>query len=180
MHGGEYKCTLAANDEDSHLYVYHGDVLAFDINQGLIAEFLVKVAVLPVANNAVFVGLASAENDDYTAIAEHALFVLNASADLDCETDDGTIDTDAGDTGLNWVAGTEKTLRIDMTDLADVKFFVDGVDYTSVAAVAAGKTVFDISAAGTGLVQPIFGVFKSGGAGVTAASIKEISIWADT
>ena len=45
-----------------------------------------------------------------------------------CESDDGTTDNDLKDSGIDFVSGTYVTLKIDMTDLSNVRFFVDGAE----------------------------------------------------
>jgi hypothetical protein len=60
-----------------------------------------------------------------------------------CESDDGTTDTAPNDSGIDFTSGTYHIYKIDMTDLSNVLFFVDGVNANN------GKT-FDISVMAAG------------------------------
>ena len=181
VHGGGLKCTLAADDEAENVCAYQGDILTFDQAQGLIAEFVLKVDAVPVANNILTLGLASARNDTPETITEHVSFSMSGSGALLVSWDDGTTDLDDGDPGVTWVAAQEKTLRLDFTDTAAVKVFIDGVDVTAtvIAGATGPPTAIDVSAAATGLYQWFLQLQKTGGAGVTAATLKKVSIWAD-
>ena len=59
--------------------------------------------------------------------------------------------------------------------------FIDGVDVTAtvIAGATGPPTAIDVSAAATGLYQWFLQLQKTGGAGVTAATLKKVSIWAD-
>ena len=64
------------------------------------------------------------------------------------ESDDGTNDNAPHDTGIDWVSGTYVTLKIDMTDTSNVKFFVDGVKANN------GKQINISNMAATDLLEP--------------------------
>ena len=64
------------------------------------------------------------------------------------ESDDGTTDNDDKDSGIDFTSGTYHTYKIDMTDISNVKFYVDGVSANN------GNT-FDMSAiAATDYLEP--------------------------
>ena len=76
-----------------------------------------------------------------------------------CESDDGATDTAPNDSGIDFTSGTYHTYKIDMTDLSNVLFFVDGANANN------GKT-FDISAmAATDYLEPylLFARTNAGG-----------------
>ena len=109
-------------------------------------------------NDVIVVGLSTAFNTNFdgaTALAQFRFKGLDTTGDFSiyAESDDATTDVAPVDTGINWVAGTYTTLRIDFTNLAAVKFSVDGVDVS--------PNSFDMSAvtANTGM-QPFIGLYK--------------------
>ena len=128
----------------------------FDIDKKPIFEC--RLAVFDIGDDAALdidFGLASADHaDDFEAIAEFAAFHLNGnSLSVFCHSDDGTTDTAPVDTTIDLVDDTYATFKIDATDKADVKFYING------DRVLAGTT-FDISAY-TGLLTPIVMIEKA-------------------
>ena len=110
--GGGLRMILASTTEVENLCVYHGDVLSFDIDDIISAEFAVKtVATLDSATSIAF-GLCSARNDDPDSLAAHASFRLIGSNSVLVETDDGTNDNDDVATGLTLGTGW-KRFKID-------------------------------------------------------------------
>jgi len=100
-------------------------------------------------------GLASDDHaTDFEAIATFAAFHLNGN-DLSvlCHSDDGTTDTAPVDSTIDLVDDTYANFKIDVSDKADVKFFINGTR------VLSGST-FDISAY-TGALTPIVMVEKT-------------------
>jgi hypothetical protein len=117
----------------------------------------------------VIVGLASAGSavsvsaGAFDGFADTVAFRLGGGATaanhIYVEGDDGTTDTAPTDTGIDFVSGTYVTLKIDMTNLSSVKFFIDG---TRVLA----STTFDFSAmAATDYLEPyiLFARTNTGG-----------------
>lgn len=130
--------------------------LPFDIDQAPIFEC--RLAIFDIGDDAALdinFGLASATHaTDFDTIAAFAAFHLDGNnLSVFCQSDDGTIDTDPVDTLIDLVDDTYATFRIDATDKADVKFYING------ARVLAGTT-FDISNY-TGRLTPIVHVEKS-------------------
>ncbi len=129
---------------------------SFDIDQAPIFEC--RLAIFDIGDDVALdinFGLADATHaTDFDSVPVAAVFHLNGN-DLSvfCESDDGTNETVATDTTIDLVDDTYANFRIDVTDKADVKFYING------ARVLAGTT-FDISAY-TGLLMPIVHVEKS-------------------
>lgn len=121
------------------------------------------------SNYLVFVGMATAGTAVGTgatavsAIADNVGFQLGSdsgSLSIFCESDDGTNDNDLKDSGIDFVSGTYVTLKIDMTDIGNVRFFVDGVE-------ANNGNLFDMSnIAATDYLEP-FILFSRTNAGGT-------------
>lgn len=169
--GGGLRMLLASNTEVENLCVYHGDVLSFDIDDIVSAEFAVKtVATLDSATSIAF-GLCSARNDDPDSLAAHASFRCIGSNAIVVETDDGTNDNDDVATGLT--LGTSwKRFKIDFASRnttmeppsvskgrkSNIEFYGSN-DNGSLRRVASG-TRFDMSNYSSGL-QPYFQLQKT-------------------
>jgi hypothetical protein len=82
---------------------------------------------------------------------DNAAFLLggiSGTNSIYCETDDVTTNNDDKDSGIDFTSGTYHVYKIDMTDLTNVRFFVDGVDANN------GNT-FDMSGIGaTDYLEP--------------------------
>lgn len=169
--GGGLRMLLASNTEVENLCVYHGDVLSFDIDDIVAAEFAVKtVATLDSATSIAF-GLCSARDDDPDALAAHASFRCIGDNNVVVETDDGTNDNDDVATGLTLKTGW-KRFRIDFASRnttieppsvskgrkSNIEFYGSN-DNGSLRRVASG-TRFDMSNYSSGL-QPYFQIQKT-------------------
>jgi len=175
--GGVFRMCCANTSEVENICLDHGNVLGFDIAKGVIFEARVKFVAIPAAaGSIVSIGLASARNDTPGTITELALFQLNANGDLQAETDDGTKDINAADTGVDVVNNDWLVLKIDTRNQAAVKFFVNGTDVTAAALTDATETAFTMAAASTGLVQPYFQVQKTANAGTPEILVDWVKI----
>ena len=169
--GGGLRMILASTTEVENLCVYHGDVLSFDIDDIISAEFAVKtVATLDSATSIAF-GLCSARNDDPDSLAAHASFRLIGSNSVLVETDDGTNDNDDVATGLTLGTGW-KRFKIDFASRnttieppsvskgrkSNIEFYGSN-DNGSLRRVASGTRV-DMSNYSSGL-QPYFQLQKT-------------------
>lgn len=169
--GGGLRMLLASTTEVENLCVYHGDVLSFDIDDIVAAEFAVKtVATLDSATSIAF-GLCSARNDDPDSLTAHASFRCIGSNAVVVETDDGTNDNDDVATGLTIGTGW-KRFRMDFASRnttmeppsvskgrkSNIEFYGSN-DNGSLRRVASG-TRFDMSNYSSGL-QPYFQIQKT-------------------
>lgn len=95
------------------------------------------------------IGLASGSHaTDFEAVVSFATFHLDGAAlDLKVQSDDGTTDVAAVDTTVNLVDDTYVFLQIDARDLADVKFYVNGirVNAATTFAVKAATALYAIA-----------------------------------
>jgi len=169
VHAGQFALTLAATSEAEQAVLYHGDLKNFDIDSELIFECRAKVTTPGTGVTIVF-GVAGDHNATKDSIAQHAWFRLEAGLDLLAESDDGVHDNDDVDTLVNLASGAFKTFRIDLTDPADVKFFVDG-------ARVLPATTFDMSGF-TGRLQPYFSISKASGTGTGALTVDWVKLTA--
>lgn len=182
-HGGQFEITLAADSEVENVCLHHNDVLTASLDNGLIFEALLNVATIPdTASSIITLGMGSARNDTPGSVAEHLFFALSANGNLLFQSDDGTTDISDADTDVDVVNGDDLVLVIDARDTGDVRVFVNGVDVTATALAAATgpPTAFDVSAAGTGLLQPIFQVQKAANTKQPSAKLDRIRITASS
>lgn len=143
------------------------DVLNFDIDQLIHAEFGVKtVASLNAASSLAF-GMSSNRNDAIDSMTAHASFRCIGSNSVVVESDDGTTDKDDVSTGTTLVA-TFKHFVIDFQNKSDVKFSING-------ARVAASTTFDMSAHTTGL-QPYVQLQKTAATTTDSVSIDYIRV----
>jgi len=169
--GGGLRMLLASTTEIENLCVYHGDVLGFDIDEIVSAEFAVKtVATLDSATSIAF-GLCSARNDAIDSLTAHASFRCIGDNNVVVETDDGTNDNDDVATGLT-LGTTWKRFRMDFASRnttieppsvskgrkSNIEFYGCN-DNGSLRRVASG-TRFDMSNYSSGL-QPYFQIQKT-------------------
>jgi hypothetical protein len=181
--------TLAATDEVENLCLYFGDVLSFDIDDLLKAEFWLRcTASLPAVQSLAF-GMGSARNDDPDAITAHAMFRVLGSAGLTnavtCESDDGVNDVDDIAAGQVLVATTKRFVIDFATGIttqspgaslgrkSNVLFYM-GDARGNLQRVAAGQR-FDLSNY-TGGLQPFVQLAKTGGVGTPAFSLRRVRI----
>lgn len=124
---------LTNADEAQIAVLDWNDQESLSLNQGLIFETRLCFSVLPLTGttivSAVF-GLAGAHNADLDTIDCSAWFRVESGANtvLLWEVDDNTANNDDDNicAGITLVANVYHIFRIDATDIAAVKFYVDG------------------------------------------------------
>lgn len=183
------KTTLAATNEIEVMTLYFGDVLSYDIDDIIRAEFVLKANTTLAANETLVVGLASAQADDPDTIAANTWFKIvgaaSANTTLLCESDDGTTDNDDKATGISLGTSAHKRLIIDFSTEVQTRsppfaskgkqaaFFV--ADATNLLRRVADNVAFDMSGYSSGL-QPFLQLQKASGTGVPAVSLLEFCI----
>lgn len=153
-------------DEAQKLTLYLADGLVAPALNGIVWEARIKVNGLTLsADQRVVAGLASARNATLDSVAESLWFRLEGASDtLLYEYDDGTTTADDQSTGVDLYDDTFVTLGIDMTDLANIKFIVDG----GIVATVDMKSSLE---AGSVQLQPFFEIQKDAGTETTALEI---------
>ena len=157
---GIVQLALDATDEAQIAVLDWNDQVSLSLAQGLIFEARVRMSVLPTTgtedSQAVF-GLASAHNATLDTVATNAWFRIESAANtvLLWEVDDNTANNDDDNTcaGVTLAAGDYHIYRIDATNVAAVKFYVDGV--------LKGTGNMDGFTGVTDKVQPYFNVSKT-------------------
>jgi hypothetical protein len=168
--GGVYSLATAAVSEAEDAQLTWGNQRVLDPTQGLIFEARVRVNIpgaTITADERWVVGLASDHTnseDALDAVVSNAWFRgEGANLNIFIEGDDGTTDTDDTDSTVDYVDNTWMVLKIDMTDLAAVKFYIDGVQVA---------TTLDLSAlSGSTLLQPIFCYQRDAGSEINLLQI---------
>lgn len=184
--GGPMVLTLDATSEVQNACFYMGDILPYDIEDLIRVSFLVKAsASLAAAVSGAF-GVCSARNDTLDTIAEQAMFRLQGSNALLCESDDGTTDNDDIATGFS-LSTTYRRCVIDFSTgiltrsppskslggRAQTYFYVSN-DNGSLQRVATG-TNFNLSAY-AGNLQLFAQLQKTSGTATGSLSILEIEV----
>lgn len=169
--GGQVACTLTSTSEKQDAALYWGDKKAIDVTKGVVFECRVNLAVLPSAAGvqAVF-GLASDwidgpdNNTCYLQVGATANGVLNV------RSFDGTT-TKSVAAGVTVINTDFVTLRIDCTDVTDVKMYINGAQVTATGLI-------NFAATGTlAVLQPYFGMYKPSGVGVGTLKVDYAKIW---
>lgn len=175
---GVHRLKLDAQAEEQESGLYFNDELELDLDKGPIIEFRISAAVLPTLLAELYFGLANNYVKGTLAAADqgptvHACFMLDGSGAVTIHTDDASTDNDAVATGVTVVAGTFYVFRIDATNVADVKFYINGVG------VGTGTT-FVMSNGTNVMVQPYLMCYKSAGAGLGTLDIDYVKMWQAT
>lgn len=153
--GGVYSLATAAVSEAEAAQVTCNDQLTFDPTKSPIFEARVLVnmpGATITADERWVVGLSSAHATAQASLDSVVSSVWfrgdGANLNIYIEGDDNTHDTNLSDSTLDYVKNTFMLLRIDMTDLTKVKFFVNGVQVA---------TTINVSLlTGSTPLQPIF------------------------
>lgn len=176
---GVVALALAANDQAEEAGLYWGDALNFDLDKGPIIEFKITASVLPTVLAECYFGFAGAYVIGTLAAADqgplvHACFMMDGSGIVTIHTDDnGGADNNAVATGVTCLNTDVKIYRIDCTDVADVKFYINGVG------VATGTT-FSMANGANVMVQPYIMCYKSAGVGVGTLQVDYVKVWQAT
>lgn len=166
---GLVACTLTSADQKQDAAIYWGDERSVDLSKKPVFEARVKLSVLPTDVVTFVIGLASDWADDANTIAYAARFEGVGSGLVYCAVDDASTDTRAT-SGVTCLNTDWKVYRIDLSDLTNVKFYING-------ARVAGSTTFPYTATGANaILQPFLGVSKAGGCGVASTGVGTMQV----
>jgi hypothetical protein len=170
-----YSFTNTDQIQDAGLY----GGLDFNLDKKPIFECRLAITTSPDNLSELMIGLSgdayvSADNvaaaDD---IDIHAFFVFDGSLVCTIYADDGSSDNNAVATGITVTGSAYHIFRIDCSNVADVRFYIDGVR------VGAATTIS--MANGTDvMVRPYIVMTKSGGAGLGVYTLDYIRVWQAT
>lgn len=167
---GIVRCTLDSTSEAQESGLTWGNQEPIVLAQDPIFEARFSMHVIPTLLGICGIGLAGDKNAVLASVSPGIFFRVAAGGVLQINTVDGTHTNTAVTTGITLVADAFHVVRIDFTNPADVKFFVDG------AAVATGTT-FNVNATTTAVLQPYVHIAKASGAGLGAIDVDYIRVW---
>jgi hypothetical protein len=167
--GGIVQNALDATSEKQEASLYANDQLNWDMTKYATYETRAAASVLPTLLAVGILGLHSAWIDGPTNAAAYAHFSIGAAGLVSMQMFDGTTTT-SGSTGVNLVAGVFHSFRIDASDPTNLRFFIDGTEYST-----KGQLAF----AGTGaiaILQPYASVYKASGAGLASIQLDTVQV----
>lgn len=169
--GGQVACTLTATSEKQDAAIYWGDQLGLDVTKGLVFETRIRLSVLPSAAGVQAVaGLASSWIDGPDNNTCYLQVGATASGALLVRSYDGATQISAA-AGVTLLATDWATVRIDATDVTDVKIFINGSQVTTTGQI-------NFAATGTlAVLQPYFGMYKPSGTGVGTLLVDYAKAW---
>ena len=160
--------TSASQKQDAALHM--NDELMFSIAQGAIFEARLSLTTLPTLLAVASFGLWGAWADGGSAY--RVGFEVPAGGIVTCESDDNATDTAAA-SAITLVAGTYYIFRIDCTDQADIKFYING------ARVCSSTTFNNAASTANSKMQPHVGLYKASGAGLGVLSVDYVRVFQD-
>jgi hypothetical protein len=161
---------LEGTDQKQDAVVYFGDQREFSLEQGLVFECRARLTVLPTVLGEAVWGLCGAWADGPDAILYSAFFTADGDGEIYCEMDDHATDRSTT-SGVTATAAQTKIYRIDATNVADVRFYIDGVH------VATGTTFAYAATGANATLQPYLAVYKSAGLAVGTLTVDEVKLW---
>lgn len=170
--GGQVACTLTSTSEKQDAVLYWGDSKGIDVTKGAVFEARFQLSVLPTASVQAVIGLASNwidGPDNNTCYLEVGAL---ASGALLVRSFDGTTTVSAS-AGVTLANTDWALLRIDATDLTDVKMFINGNQVTTTGQI-------NFAATGTlAMLQPYAAAYKASGTGVGTLTVDFVKVWAN-
>ena len=141
------------------------------LNQGLIFEARFRLSVLPTGSVVAVVGLCGDHNAAVDTVAESVWFRADGNGVITVENDDTVHETSQVTTGKTLTTADWIIVRIDCSDIVDVKFFING------DRVATGTT-FNMSQVAALALQPVARIGKQGAAtSVGTLQVDYIRAW---
>tara|TARA_R100001086_G_C11832435_1_gene256938 strand:+ start:974 stop:1744 length:771 start_codon:yes stop_codon:yes gene_type:complete len=171
---GVYRMNFSTENQKQQLCLYMNDDCVIPPTKNPIFEARCRITGTFSSDDRVVIGLASSRGTgdrSPDSILDHVWFKLEgANTNILVEGDDRTRDNDDNDTGKDYTPAIFHTFKIDMRDLSDVRFFVDGdrcalPEKMDVSGLAAGN-----------LLQPFIEIQKDTGAVAHAIDIDYISV----
>lgn len=167
---GVFRFPLDSTSEAQESGMTWADQRPLVLNQGLIFEARVALQTLPTLASEAVWGLAGDKNAAADSVAESIWFKADGDGVIVAEYDDTVHTADDVATGVTLTAGTFAIFRIDCTDIADCKMYING------ARVSSGTT-FNMSQVPTLKLQPYFHNAKASGAGLGVLDVDYVRAW---
>jgi hypothetical protein len=167
--GGIVQLALDATSEKQEASLYANDQLNWDMTKYATYETRAAASVLPTLLAVQVFGLHSAWIDGPTNAAAYAHFSVGAGGLVSMQTYDGT-NTISASTGVSLVAGVFHNFRIDASNPANIRFFIDGVEYNTVGQFTFGAT------GALAILQPYHSVYKASGTGLSSLQLDSCQV----
>lgn len=169
---GEFTLAHDSQAEAQNIALYWADQLMIDPTKNPIFEAKLKINFAGAAFTAdqrIVIGLCSARNATLDSSTQNVWFrIEGANLNILWETDDNSTNDDDNDSTIDIVDNTYTTFRIDMSDLDDIKFYVDGVRCGGGTAAGAFTNSMKL--------QPYIEMQKDGGADTDAVTIEYVMV----
>lgn len=171
--GGQVACTLTADSQKQDAALYWGDQKGIDVTKGAVFEARFNLAVLPSAASVqAVIGLASDWIDGPDNNTCYLQTGATANGALLVRSYDGVTAISAS-AGVTLTTADWAIVRIDASDITDVKMYINGAKVTT-----AGQINF--AATGTlAVLQPYAAMYKPSGTGVGTLKVDYIKAWAN-
>ena len=169
--GGQVSLALTATSEKQDAVLYWGDQKGLDITKGLVFETRINLSVLPSAAAARMVaGLASDWIDGPDNNACYVRVAATGNGQLLVQSYDGVTQQSAA-AGVTLTTADFAIIRIDATDITDLKVFINGDRVTTTGQI-------NFAATGTlAVLQPYFAMYKASGTGVGTMKVDFVKAW---
>lgn len=170
--GGIVSLALDATSEAQEATLYANDQRNWDVTKNLSLDIRGGFSVVPGALVEAVFGLQSAWASTPDTAAQYVRFQASASGAINMQTKDGT-NTLSAATPITMAAAAFSVFRIDASDVTNVRFFIDGIEYST-------KGQFSFAATGSSaILQPYASVYKASGTGLGTLQIDMIQVSAD-
>jgi hypothetical protein len=169
--GGQAACTIEATSEKQDAVLYWGDQKALDATKGLVFEARFKLSVLPSASGVqAVIGVASDWIDGPDNNTCYLQVGATANGVLLVRSYDGVTQISAS-AGVTLLTTTWAIVRIDATDVTDVKMYINGAKVTTTGQInfAATSTL--------AVLQPYCAMYKPSGTGVGTLTVDYVKAW---
>ena len=160
--------SLTADSQKQDAALHMNDELMFSIAQGAIFEARLSLITLPTLLAVASFGLWGAWADGGSLY--RVGFEVPASGIVTCESDDNATDIPAAST-VTLVAGVYHIFKIDCTNQADIKFYIDGIR------VCSTTTFANAASAANSKSQPHIGLYKASGEGLGVLSVDYVRLF---
>jgi hypothetical protein len=167
--GGQIACTLTSTSEKQDAAIYWNDNLSLDVTKGLVWQARAQLTVLPSASGVQAVwGLGSAWIDGPNNRSYYIGFGAAANGTILMMSQD-QVTQNAISSGITVATTDWHNYRIDCTDVTDIKFYIDGVRYSTNNQIAFAAT------GANAILQAYNAAYKPSGTGVATLTIDAIS-----
>lgn len=171
--GGQVACALAVTSEIEDAILNWGDQRALDVTKGLVVEMRAQLTVLPSLAGAQAVwGVGANFISGPDNITQYLQFGATANGAILLRSKDGTT-TNAIASGVTVLTTEWHIYRIDATNLADIKYFIDGVQVSATAAVSF------VATGANAVLQPYMGMGKTASAALGTLTVDYFRAWSN-